>query len=144
MREAAYFRALQTVLHGTGLPYGYAITVWSTGSTVTAARGMPSVPNIFLFALGATIAYGGLMLLTWETQEEAERPITHSPNRVRAGLIHVAAIGSAIAAAYLVSQIDSDVVWPLASLAATLTYLGVSSVEIALVERSSGDGATGS
>ena len=64
MREATYLRALDTALHGAGLPYGYAITVWSTGTTLTGAQGKPSVASVFLFAAGAAAAYGALRLLT--------------------------------------------------------------------------------
>lgn len=60
MRGPAYLRALETALHGAGLPYGYAVTVWSTGAALISARGPPSVGHLFLFAAGAAGAYGGL------------------------------------------------------------------------------------
>lgn len=136
MLDSPYLRALETTVHGVGLPYGYAVTVWSTGAAVSGRHGMPSAGRIFLFAAGAVIAYGALRLLTWNTRDEAERPLTRSPHVVRAGAIHLAAIGLAIAAAVLVARIPSDAAWLLAPFAATLAYLGVSSVEIALLERS--------
>jgi hypothetical protein len=135
MRGPAYLQALETALHGAGLPYGYAVTAWSTGAALISARGPPSVGNIFLFAAGAAGAYGGLRFLTRTTEGEAQSQLTRSPNHLRAGLIHLAAIGLAIASAALIAQLGSDVAWALASLAATLLYLGVSSVEIALLER---------
>ena len=144
MRESSYLQAIQTALHGTGLPYGYAITVWSTGSALTGQHGMASVVHIFLFAAGAVSAYGGLTFLTWETEGEAQKPLTRSPRRVRAGLLHVGAIAVAIAAAALAARIPGVVAWFLAPLSATLAYLAVSSVEVALVERelpASDDGA---
>lgn len=134
MRESPYLQALQTGLHGAGLPYGYAITVWSTGSALAGQHGMASVGHIFLFAAGAVGAYGGLTFLTWETEGEAEKPLTRSPRRVRAGLVHVGAIALAITSAVLIAKIPSDVAWLLAPLAATLVYLAVSSVEVGLVE----------
>ncbi len=45
--------------------------------------------------------------------------------------------------ALLIAQIQSSAAWFLATLAATLLYLGVSSVEVAAVERSDGDSASG-
>lgn len=134
MRESSYLQAIQTSLHGAGLPYGYAITVWATGSALTGEHGMASVADIFLFAAGAVAAYGGLTFLTWETAGEARDPLTRSPRRVRAGLVHVAAITLAIASAALIAKISSGVVWLLAPLVATLLYLAVSSVEVGLVE----------
>ena len=127
-------RALHTSVHGAGLPYGYALTVWSTGAMVSGQHGMPKVGAVFLFAAGATVAYGALRLLTWNTGEEAHRPLTRSPNVVRAGAIHVVAIGLALSAGALLARIHGDVAWLLGPLAATLAYLGISSVEVALVE----------
>ncbi len=144
IRESAYFRALQTALHGAGLPYGYAVTVWATGSALAGEHGPPTSAEIFLFAVGATSAYGGLVLLTGETGGEAKKPLSRSPHLIRAGPVHLAAIGAAIAAALLVAQIHSSAAWILATLAATLLYLGIASVEVAAVERGGGDSASGS
>jgi hypothetical protein len=134
MRESSYFQAVQTALHGTGLPYGYAITVWSTGAAMAGQHGMPSLPEVYLFAGGAVAGYGGLTFLTWETEGEAETPLTRSPRRLRAGVVHVTAIALAIGAAALLARISSEVAWMLGPLAATLAYLAVSSVEVGLVE----------
>lgn len=72
-------RALDTALHGAGLPYGYAITVWSTGATVTGAQGKPSIASVFLFAAGATGAYGVLRVLTKQAEGDAQNLLTRSP-----------------------------------------------------------------
>ncbi len=134
MRESYYLRAVQTALHGVGLPYGYAITVWSTGTALLAERGIPSLVEIYLFAAGGVAAYGGLTLLTWATEGEAQQPLTRSPRRLRAGLLHVGAIVVAITSASLIATISSAAVWLIAPLVATLLYLGIPSVEVALVE----------
>ena len=138
----AYLRALETALHGAGLPYGYAVTVWSTGAMVTGAHGVPSVGRVFLFAAGAAAAYGALRFSTKATEGEAETQLTRSPRLLRAGAIHLAAIGLAIGSAALIAQINSDVAWLLAPFAATVLYLGVSSVEKALLEREQGAGGS--
>lgn len=133
MRESNYLQAIQTALHGAGLPYGYAITVWSTGAALVAEHGTPSLVEIYLFAAGAVAAYGALTFLTWATDGEAQ-PLTRSPRRVRAGLLHVGAIALAITSAALIAKLSSGVVWPIAPLVATLLYLAIPSVEVALVE----------
>ena len=142
-RESAYVRALQTALHGAGVPYGYAVSVWATGSALAGEHGAPATADICLVAVGATTAYGGLRLLTWDTGGEADKPLTRSPHLFRAGLVHLAAIGAAIAAALLGAQIDSIVAWFVAPFVATLLYLGVSSVEVATVERGGGASPSG-
>jgi hypothetical protein len=100
-------------------------------------HGPPTEVQIFLFAFGAACGYGGLRLLTWETGGEAQTPLPRSPNLVRAGLVHLAAIGAAVGVAIAVAQVESDAAWFVAMLLATLLYLAVSSVESAKVE--SGD-----
>ena len=135
MLNSPYVRALHTVVHGAGLPYAYALTVWSTGAMVANRHGMPSVGAVFLFAAGGTIAYGSLRLLTWNTADEADLPLTRSPNVLRAGALHLVAVGIALTAAALVARVHGDAAWLLAPLASTLAYLGISSVEISLVER---------
>jgi hypothetical protein len=142
-RESAYFKALQTALHGAGVPYGYAVSVWSTGSALVGEHGVPATLEMYLFAVGATTAYGGLRLLTWETGGEADKPLTKSPHLFRAGVVHLVAIGAAITCALLLAQIDSFVAWPLASFIATALYLGISSIEVATVERDDGKSGSG-
>lgn len=134
MRESNYLQAIQTALHGAGLPYGYAITVWSTGAALSAEHGTPSLVEIYLFAAGAVAAYAGLTVLTWATEGEAHHPLTRSPRRVRAGPLHVGAIALSITSAALIAKLSSGVVWLIAPLVATLLYLAIPSVEVALVE----------
>jgi len=88
-------------------------------------------------------AYSGLKLLTWETEGEAEKPLAESPRQLRAGIVHLAAIGAAIAAALLVAKLLGSVAWLLSPLAATVVYLSVSSVEVAAVDRGGGASPTG-
>ena len=135
MLDSPFLRALHTAVHGAGLPYGYALTVWSTGAAVSGRHGMPKVGAIFLFLAGATIAYGVLRLLTWNTSEEAHRPLTRSPHVLRAGAFHLAAIGGAAGAAVLIARVHGDAAWLLGPLASTMAYLSISSIEPALVER---------
>jgi hypothetical protein len=83
MRGAAYLRALETAFHCAGLPYGYAITVWSTGAVLIDAHGPPSVGRVFLFVAGAPSAFGGLRFLTETTEGEAGTQLTRSPHSTR-------------------------------------------------------------
>ena len=132
---STWLRALETALHGAGLPYGYAISVWSTGAVLANAHGFASVGRVFLFAAGAATAYGGLRFLTETVEGEAGTALTRSPHLVRAGAIHVLAIVVAITAAALLAPIHDSVSWLLAPFAATVLYFGLSSVEMALLAR---------
>lgn len=97
------------------------------------AHGPASIGRVLLFAAGAASAYGCLRFLAETVEGEANTALTRSTRLVRAGAIHVLAIAVAISAAALIAQIDSAVSWLLASFAATVLYLGVSSVEMALL-----------
>jgi hypothetical protein len=132
---STWLRALETVLHGAGLPYGYAITVWSTGAVLASTHGLASVDRVFLFAAGAAIGYGCLRFLTETVEGEAGTALTRSAHLVRAGAIHVLAIALAITAAALIAPLDSTLSWLLASSAATIVDLSVSSLEMALLAR---------
>ena len=134
MRDSPLFRAIETSVHGAGLPYGYAITVWSTGAMLIGEHGTASPGLVFLFVGGAAAAYGTLKALTWNTRREADTPISKSPHPIRAGFIHVCAIALAVAAALAAAQVPGDVSWLLAPFASTFLYLAGSSVEVALVE----------
>jgi len=88
-------------------------------------------------------AYSGLKLLTWETEGEAEKPLAENLRPLRAGVLHLAAIGAAIAAALLVAKLPGSVARLLSPLAATVVYLSVSSVEVAAVDRGGGASPAG-
>lgn len=134
MQDSPFFRAVETSVGGAGLPYGYAITVWSTGAALIGQHEKASTLAIFLFAAGAAAGYGILKALTWNTNREAETPLAKSPRPLRAGVMHVCAIGLAISAALAAARIPGVSSWFLASFLATVVYLSGSSVEVALVD----------
>ena len=127
-----YLRGLDAALRGAALPYGYTLTVWATGAALIHSHGNPSIGQLFLFAAGAALAYGALRIASHQTGGK-QRDIAGSPHVFRAGLIHVSGIGLGIGAASLVARVGSGVAWPLATFASTVVYLGITSVEIMLV-----------
>lgn len=48
---------VENTLHGAGLPYGYTITVWSSGQVLVHTHGSPGIGYVFLLAAGAALAY---------------------------------------------------------------------------------------
>ncbi len=91
--------------------------------------------SVFLFAAGAAAAYGLLRFLTRRAEGEAQSQLTRSPHLARAGAIDVGAIALSVGAAALIARITGDVAWAVAPFAQALLYLGVSCVEMALLER---------
>lgn len=126
-----YVRALSAALDTAALPYGYTLTVWASGQATIHHRGAPNVGQIALFVAGAAVAYGALRMVAREREREVSGQIG-SPHVLRAGAVHVVAIAAAIGLAALLARIGSGAAWPLASFAATLAYILVSTVELLL------------
>lgn len=51
------------MLRGSALPYGYTITVWTSGMMLTHERGLPSVGEVFLLIVGAVAGFALLGLV---------------------------------------------------------------------------------
>jgi hypothetical protein len=128
-----YARAVQAVLQGSALPYGYTITVWSTGAVVMGRHGSPGVGFVFLFAAGAIAGFAAMVVIGRAARSDALEPA--SGDLLAAGVAHVAAVGAAIGAAALIARIGGGVAWPLASFAATAVYLALASLELLLARR---------
>lgn len=126
-----YVRALKGTLLGTALPYGFTVTLLSSSQVLISLRGRPDVGQIYLFAAGAAFAYGVLRVVLNRFEPAGSQP-SQSPHPIRAGIVHVAAIGGGIGAATLVGLIDSGLAWPLGGFLAMLVYLVTSAVETAV------------
>ena len=127
-------RSFATIASASAAPYGYTITIWSSGALLLHYRGAPRVWEVFLFVVGGVAAFAGLSLLGRGAIEHS-RQIPQGPERVLAGVLDVFAVGLAVGAACLIAMIGNPVAWPLASFAATLTYLCVLTLQLVIAER---------
>jgi hypothetical protein len=128
-----YASALATVLHGSALPYGYTVTVWTSGAMLIRHHGLPSTGQVFLFAIGAVAAFallGSVVRLGHGTSYDPP----HGALR-RTGMVNLLAVGGALGAATLVALIRSGIAWPLDAFVATATYLTLATLQLSLVER---------
>ena len=80
MQDGRYLSALATVLRGSAVPYGYTVTVWTSGMMLTRERGLPSVGDIFLFMVGAVAGFGLLGLIV---RLAGSMPFEPSPGALR-------------------------------------------------------------
>ena len=129
-----YTSALATVLRGSALPYGYTLTVWTSGAMLTRHRGLPSTGEAFLFVVGAVAGFALLGIVV-----VLGRGVPFDPPRAglrRTGMVHLLAVGGALGAATLVALIHSGIAWPLGAFVATATYLAIATLELMLVEHS--------
>jgi hypothetical protein len=128
---------LNTLVSSSAAPYGYTISVWSSGAVLIHFRGPPNVGDVFLFAAGALAGFTLIGLLVHSRLGATDE--THSAtDRTLAGVLHWFAIGAALGAVALIAEIPSWVAWPLAMFTATTVYLLVASLELAGVSARSG------
>lgn len=121
------------MMSASAAPYGYTLTVWSTGALLIHFRHLPKVWEIFLFIAGAVVAFATLWLAGRATIERSQ-PIERSQAHALTGAIDLFAVGLAVGAAALIAMIPAWVAWPLDSFAATAVYLAVASLQLALAE----------
>jgi hypothetical protein len=132
MRDSRYLSALATALRRTALPYGYTLTVSTSGMMLTHQRGLPSVGEIFLFMIGAI---AGFALLGLIVSVPATAPFEPSFGDLRrTGMIQLLAVGGALGGATLVALIHSGSAWPFGAFIATVPYLALATLELALSE----------
>ncbi|HEY5431214.1 MAG TPA: hypothetical protein VIK04_19005 [Solirubrobacteraceae bacterium] len=99
-------------------------------------HGTPAVGDIFLFLAGAI---AGFMLVAVGVRQLDHKPLADAGGELtRTGIVQAIAVGSSLGAAALVALISGPVVWPLAAFLATLVYLLVAAMELAVVHRDDG------
>ena len=139
-RLLALRRAFATMVSSSAAPYGYTLTVWSSGALLIHFRHAPTVWEVFLFLFGAVVAFAALWLFC-RGPIEASDPVSQQSARALAGALDLFAVGAAVGTAALLSMIPSWVAWPLTSLGATTIYMAGASIQLAVAERREADHA---
>ena len=131
----AYLVGIRSALHGAGLPYGFTITVFCSGQGLVHFHGRPGVGLLLLFAAGSASGYGLLKLLSRRAAVPLGRQLGASSHTLRAGFVHIAAIGLAIGSAMVAgAALPPIAAWPMGGCLATFIYLSSVAVEMALME----------
>ena len=128
------------MVSSSAAPYGYTLTVWSSGALLIHFRHAPTVWEVFLFLFGAVVAFAALWLFGRGPIEESD-PVSQQSARALAGAFDLFAVGAAVGTAALLSMIPSWVAWPLTSLGATAIYMAGASIQLAVAERREADHA---
>lgn len=132
MPNGRYVSALATVVRYSAVPYGYTVTVWSSGMVLTHELGLPSVGEVFLFMVGAVTGFALMGLIVGLAGGVPFEPRYRAMRRT--GALHFIAVGGALGGATLVALIHSAVAWPLGAFVATATYLALATLELTLAE----------
>ena len=132
--RSSYRAHLQTAVANSAAPYGYTLTIWTSGAVTTHARGVPTAWEALLFLAGAVIGFGVAAALAYGRPSEILAPRGHSPVRLWGGF-HLLSVGLAIGAATLVTTVVRDSFdWLIVGFVATLVYLVVIAAQFTLAD----------
>jgi hypothetical protein len=131
--------AMATVVVGSAAPYGYTLSIWSTGAVLVRSYGTPTIGDVFVFVAGAITAFNLLGLLAEKTLTRTS-PIDSRTDRVLAGVLDWIAIGAVVGAVSLLAEIHGWVPWLVGPLVATVLHLVAAGLQLALVAVGRGPG----
>jgi len=126
-----YKSALRATVAASAAPYGYTLTIWTTGAILSHARGIPGTADALLLLVGAVgayalvggIAFGGL----------SEHLVPEPARAAVWGGLQFVSVGLAIAAATIVAHaIQSPAAWPVDGFLVTALYLLTSASQLTL------------
>jgi len=130
-----YREHLQTTVARSAAPYGYTLTIWTSGAVTTHARGIPSTVEALLLLAGAVSGFVVTAAVAHGSVTEAFSMREQRPVRLWAGF-HLLSVGSAIAVSTVVAHlVASPVAWVLVGFLATGIYLLVAAAQFAVAER---------
>jgi len=113
------------------LPFGYTLTVWSSGFIAADRFGHPSLSDIFLFVAGALLAYLLCAALSFAELDEPVRV------RLRAGAVMniFAIVAAAVVSAVSRLLPTSSLGYPVAGFVGTFIYIICMSALLYLAHR---------
>ena len=140
MTQVRYRSALRASVAASAAPYGYTLTIWTTGAILSHARGIPDTRDALLLLVGAVAAYALVGGLAFGGLSEHLMP---EPARAAVwGALQFISVGLAIGAAALVAHyVDSVAAWPLDGFLVTAIYLLASAFQLTLAHTSLGSRA---
>ena len=131
-----YRSHLQAAVASSAAPYGYTLTIWTSGAVTTHARGIPSALEALLFLAGAVSGFALVGAFAHRSTDRVLRPPEEATVRLWGGF-HLPAVGLAIAAsALVVAVVDGVLDWPLVGFIVTCTYLLAIAAQFTLADTS--------
>jgi len=123
--------AMATIATASAAPYGYTVSLWSTGALVINYHGFPDPGEVLLFVAGAllgfaiigAVAHGALRI---------GGPLRAGPAHIVTGLLHWFAVGLAVGVVAIIAPHVGVAAWALGSFAATALYLLAASLQLAV------------
>lgn len=129
-----YRAHLQTAVAASAAPYGYTLTIWTSGAVVTHARGVPSALDALLFLAGAVLGFAVVGAAAHGSPAQVLRTPSDAGVRLWGGF-HLPSVGLAIGgAAVIAATVNGALAWPLVGFVATCIYLIVIAAQFVIAE----------
>jgi hypothetical protein len=132
-----YRAGLRSAVSAAGLPYGYTVTMWSSGQVLIHFHGTPNVALVGVFAGGALAGYAVLQAAADRDGPDDDVALGSTGGGwVRGGPIQAVAVGlTLVVVAVAGSLLPPALSWAIGGMATVLGYLGVVGLELALQAR---------
>lgn len=106
MFQNRYGRNLRTAVGASAAPYGYTLTIWTTGAVLVHNRGLPDTQAALSFMVGAVMAFGlvGSVAFGGITRRFREQP----RRSALWGNFHFFSVGAAIGTAAIVARLADN------------------------------------
>jgi hypothetical protein len=128
-----YRHGLRKAVGTSAGPYGYTLTVWTTGAVLIHARGVPTTAEALLFMVGAVAAFASTGALAFRANPNVKARATSHP--VLWGSFHFVPVAASVGIASLVAHfVQGAAAWPLAGFTATGIYLTCVAAQITFFE----------
>lgn len=129
-----YRAHLQAAVATSAAPYGYTLTIWTSGAVVTHARGIPTALDAVLFLAGAVVGFAVVGALAHGSATRVLRAPQEPTVRLWGGF-HLPSVGLAIGGAALVAAVvHGALAWPLVGFLATCLYLVVLAAQFTIAD----------
>ncbi len=125
---AHYRRNLRAAVGFSAGPYGYTLTLWSTGAVLTGTHGIPTAFSAVTFVVGAVLAFATVGVSAFGS---LKRNLTREQgHEVLWGSGQIFSVGLSVGAAVLVDyNVEGFLIWPLTGFVVTALFLLVVGAE---------------
>ena len=132
----SYREHLRTTVASSAAPYGYTLTIWTSGAVTTHSHGIPSAWEALLLLLGAAAGFGlAAALAHGGPQATFSSDTERSGVRIWGGF-HLFSVGFSIGLAAAASAALSEpIVWLVVGFVSTTVYLIVTAGQFTVAER---------
>lgn len=132
---SAYRRSLRIGVAASSAPYGYTITIWSSGAVSMDLLGKPHVASALLYVAGAATAFLAVQVGAYGTLRVRLQPGPPPPIAAW-GNAHFLSAGGAVLAVWGAERLlDSEAGWAVAGFLATSLYLTLNALQMTLASR---------